>query len=201
MFYDEFNNLIDINSIEKPEQDIANEYISENDVVLELGARYGTVSCIINNKLNNRKNQVVVEPDNRVWTALDNNKSLNNGEFHIIKGFISSKKLTLINTEYECWNGYASTSIDDPTSTIPSFTLKEVEEKYNLKFNVLVADCEGFLEIFFDENPDFIKQLRLVIFEADYSEKCNYEKIRNILSENSFKELLNGHQNIWYQKI
>jgi len=51
MYYDEFNNLIDINSIEKPEQDIANAYILENDVVLELGVRYGKVSCIINNKL------------------------------------------------------------------------------------------------------------------------------------------------------
>lgn len=63
-------NRIDINSIEKAEQDLAKKYILENDVVLELGARYGSVSCIINSKLNNKNNQVVVEPDERVWEAL-----------------------------------------------------------------------------------------------------------------------------------
>ncbi len=37
--------------MEKDEQDLANKYILEDDIVLELGARYGSVSCIINNKL------------------------------------------------------------------------------------------------------------------------------------------------------
>ena len=49
-FYDEHNNLIDNNSIEKPEQDLVNQYILEHDIVLELGARYGSVSCTINKK-------------------------------------------------------------------------------------------------------------------------------------------------------
>ena len=47
-------NKIDIDHVEKTEQDLANEYILENDVVLELGARYGSVSCVINSKLNNK---------------------------------------------------------------------------------------------------------------------------------------------------
>ena len=49
-FYDEHNNVIDNNSIEKPEQDLVNQYILEDDIVLELGARYGSVSCTINKK-------------------------------------------------------------------------------------------------------------------------------------------------------
>jgi len=199
LFYNEFNIIIDNDSVEKPEQDLANLYILETDVVLELGARYGTVSCVINNKLNNRQNQVVVEPDHRVWNALTYNKYNNNCDFHIVKGFISSKKLSLVNTEYECWNGYASTSIEDESSTIPSFTLDEIQNKYNLHFNVLVADCEGFLEIFFDENPNFINQLRLIIFEEDYPDKCNYEKVKEFLKNNSFYESLSGHQNVWYK--
>ena len=63
---DLYGNKVDIEHIEKHEQDLANEYILEDDVVLELGARYGSVSCIINSKLNNKNNQVVVEPDDRV---------------------------------------------------------------------------------------------------------------------------------------
>ena len=64
-------------------------------------------------------------------------------------------------------------------------------------FNVLVADCEGFLETFFEENPEFYDNLRLVIFEADYPDKCDYNKIRYALKVRGFIQTLNGHQNVW----
>ena len=182
--------------IEKQEQDLVNQYILENDVVLELGARYGSVSCTINKKLKDKNNQIVVEPDNRVWEALEYNKKLNNCDFHIIKGFISNQKLSLTNIN-ECLDGYGSTFIHDNNSNIPSYSLDEIIKKYNLTFNVLVADCEGFLEVFFDENPFFYDNLRLIIFEADYPEKCNYSKIKNKLDEMKFIKLLEGHQNVW----
>jgi FkbM family methyltransferase len=197
---DSKNNLINILSIEKEEQDLANQYILENDVVLELGARYGSVSCVINSKLNNKYNQVVVEPDNRVWTALENNKQQNNCYFNIVKGLISNKKLDLINLNV-CLGGYGSTFIENKNTIIPSYTLNEIKIQYNLNFNVLVADCEGFLEMFFDENPDFYDNIRLIIFEADYPEKCNYKKIRNTLSNKKFNEIVKGHQNVWIKKI
>lgn len=57
---DLYGNLVDIKHIDKHEQDLANEYILEDDIVLELGAPYCYVSCIINSKLNNKNNQVVV---------------------------------------------------------------------------------------------------------------------------------------------
>ena len=49
----------------------------------------------INNILNNKHNQVVVEPDDRVWNALEDNRHRNNCDFHIVKGFISNKNLDL----------------------------------------------------------------------------------------------------------
>lgn len=192
---DEYGRFVDIANMEKPEQDLAQYFIHENDTVFELGARYGSVSCIINHKLKNKRNQVVVEPDERVWDALERNKKVNNCEFHIVKGFVSNKKLGLTNLDN--YFGYGSTSIEQNDSTIPSYTMKEITDKYNLVFNVLVADCEGFLEIFFDENPNFYDTLRLIIFEADYTEKCNYNKIRNTLREKGFIEQIYGHQNLW----
>ena len=53
---DLYGNKVDIEHIEKHEQDLSKQYILENDIVLELGARYGSVSCVINSKLNNKKN-------------------------------------------------------------------------------------------------------------------------------------------------
>ncbi len=189
-------NVIDISKIEYVEQELAKQYILENDVVLELGARYGSVSCTINSKLNNKLNQVVVEPDERVWDALELNKSRNNCNFHIIKGFISNKKLDLTNLDV-CLGGYGATFIENNNTKIPSYSLNEIKQQFNINFNVLVADCEGFLEEFFDENPTFYDNLRLIIFEADYPQKCNYDKIRNTLANKNFKNLLSGHQNVW----
>jgi FkbM family methyltransferase len=200
-------NIIDMNGnkvntelMEKTEQDLANTYILENDIVLELGARYGSVSCIINSKLNNKQNQVVVEPDDRVWDALEKNKNNNNCYFNIVKGFISNKKLDLTNLD-NWFGGYGSTFIENNDTKIPSYSLDEIKKKYNLNFNVLVADCEGFLEVFFDENPDFYDNLRLIIFEADYPEKCNYNKIKNKLLEKQFIKILEGHQNVWIKNM
>jgi len=180
---------------EKEEQELARKYIQENDVVLELGARYGSVSCIINSKLRCKTNQVSVEPDDRVWASLDRNKKANGCEFNIINGFISNKKLglTTMNSVY----GYGTSSVENSESKIPSFTLEEITDKYKLKFNVLVADCEGFLETFFDENPKFYDTLRMVMFEADCPHKCNYDTIRNALKQRGFTEELGGFQNVW----
>lgn len=191
---DQYGNQVDINNLEVKEQDLVRQYIMKNDIVLELGARYGSVSCIINSKLINKENHIVVEPDSRVWEALERNKTANHCGFYIVKGFISNKKLNLINLDVY-YGGYGATFIESETTTIPSFTLNEVSR--GLKFNVLVADCEVFLERFFDENPSFHDNLRLVIFEADYPDKCNYEKIRKTLKEKGFKEILGGFQNVW----
>jgi FkbM family methyltransferase len=197
LILDENNKAIDTNNIEKHEQDLANQYILDDDIVLELGARYGSVSCIINSKLSNKKNQVVVEPDERVWEALDKNRVNNNCEFHIVKGFISNKKLDLTNKQ-DFHGGYGSTYIESADSNINSYSLNEIKINYNINnFNVLVADCEGFLERFFDENPLFYDTLRLIIFEADYTEKCNYDKIKQNLRDKCFRNVLEGHQNVW----
>ena len=196
---DENDKIIDISRVEKPEQDLANQYILEDDVVLELGARYGSVSCVINSKLKNKSNQVVVEPDDRVWGALQKNKERNDCYFNIVNGFVSNKKLGLINLDVYI-NGYGSTFVEDTNTKIPSYTLDEIKQKYNLNFNVLIADCEGFLEVFFDENPTFYDNLRLFMFEADYEEKCNYHKIRSTLAHKNFMCLLQGHQNVWIKR-
>jgi len=197
--YDEYNNFVDTENMEVEEQKLAKYYILPDDVVLELGGRYGSVSCIINSKLNNKTNEVVVEPDQRVWDALEKNRNRNNCQFHIVKGFISNKKLDLTNLD-DYHGGYGSTFIENNESKIPSYSLSEIKQKYKLNFNVLVADCEGFLEVFFDENPDIYQDLRLIIFEADYCDKCDYAKIKNNLRDKGFRCLLDSHQNVWIKK-
>ena len=186
--------LFDHTQMEIKEQLQANTYIESDCIVLELGARYGTVSCVINKKLSHPLNQVVVEPDERVWKVLEENMIQNECNFHIVKGFVSNTPMNLINHTNDL---YATTSIKSVSSSIKSYTLNEIETMYNLKFNTLVADCEGFLEQFFDENPHFYEQLNLVMFEKDFPDKCDYNKIKEKLLLHEFECIETGFQEVW----
>jgi hypothetical protein len=62
---------------------------------------------------------------------------------------------------------------------------------------VLVADCEGFLETFLDENPTIYDDIRLIIFEADYPDKSNYDSIYRNLKSKGFTQVVYGFQNVW----
>jgi FkbM family methyltransferase len=192
IYYDENDKIIDHNYFEKTEQEMANKYIKPDDVVLELGARYGTVSCAINKILNNKKNQVVIEPDNTVWNALEKNRKNNNCEFNIVKGFISNKKLGINK------NGYGTMGKEDELSDIKCYTLDEISSLYNLKFNVLVVDCEGCLCQFFNENEKILEDINLILFEADQTHVCDYDNVRQLLIKYKFMEIEGpGHQNAW----
>jgi len=199
IIYDENNNKIDIKIHERKEQSLVKQHIKPDDVVLELGARYGSVSCTINKILTNKKNQVSVEPDERVWKALLKNRKRNNCKFHIFNGFISNKKLSLTNKD--SFYGYGTTMISDENSTIPHISLRKLIKKYKLNFNVLIVDCEGCFESFIDENLSFLDNLRLIIYESDYPQKCDYNKIKNILLNKKFTNIdIWGNQHVWIKK-
>ena len=112
----------------------------------------------------------------------------------IYKGIVSSKNYELK------LNGYGSTI--DITNTItnmntintPNISLDGLQKLTGLTFNVLVADCEGFLETFLNENKVLYNQLNLIIFECDRPDVCNYALIKAELLTNGFVCLENDFQ-------
>jgi FkbM family methyltransferase len=194
-FIDENNKLIKNNILEAVEQEQAKKFITNECVVLELGARYGTVSCIISKQLSNPQNLVAVEPDSTVWNALETNMLNNFCNFHIIKGAVSNNPLKLMNPKPD--DKYAMQTVKDIDGSVTCYTLQEIQDKFNLKFNTLVADCEGFLETFFDENPHLYEQINLLLFEKDCPEICNYNKIIENLKRHRFTNLVSGFHEVW----
>ncbi len=199
-FYREDEYYVNHNQMERDEQLLAKKHIRPHHVVLELGARYGTVSYYINKNLKNPKNHVAVEPDSRIWEPLERNKKHHNCEFNIVKGFVSREKLGLDNMD--ACEGYGTTSKPDDNSQIPSYSLEEIEDKYDLSFNSLVADCEGYLETFLDENPKLYKCLEFIMYERDCATDCDYEKIERNLKENGFFSIKTSaiNQYIWKKR-
>ena len=153
-YYDENNKRINNKHHERFEQWTTNERITPDDVGLELGGRYGITACVINNKLENPKNHVVFEPDKNVIKSLIKNRKTHKSKFTIFNGIISEtpKKIN--------YNGFATTTerttLNDKNK-ITSWTLDEIMKLTKLNFNVLVADCEGCLCDFFNENINYIQ--------------------------------------------
>jgi FkbM family methyltransferase len=192
IIFDEHGERVNTAKFEYPEQVLAKKYINPTSCVLELGARYGSVSCTINKKLLNKHYQVSVEPDPLVWEALHKNLKLNNcARVNVHRGIVGKSSTTIIQ------EGYASYVVPSSTSDVSSLSVEDLQVKYGLKFDTLVADCEGFLETFFDEHPFMYDQLKMVIFEADAPQRCDYDKIRRQLILHGFNEIEKGFQNVY----
>jgi len=200
---EKYSNLVIYNEIgykvphleyERDEQLLASRYISPDDTVLELGARYGSVSCIINKILKNKTHQVAVEPDKTVWDVLERNKQENQCEFIIYKGIVSSKSYDLKLNGYGSTVDITNTITTMDTIQVDNISLDELQKRTGLKFNVLVADCEGFLEVFLKENDWLYDQLTCILFECDRPDVCNYNLIKAELVQRGFSVAENGFQ-------
>lgn len=197
IIYNESGKQIDTSIHESTEQLLSKTYISPYATVLELGARYGSVSCTINKKLYDKTRQVSVEPDARVWEALDKNIKLNGCNIKVHRGFVSKQPHYLVGDNYDKLNAYGTMSVPSKFGIAPSISVEDLQGQTGLVFDTLVADCEGFLEIFFEEHPFMYQQIHTIIFEADQAHRCDYEKIRNALKEHGFCEVVTGFQNVY----
>jgi FkbM family methyltransferase len=191
-YFNEKGEKIDNFKDEIEEQKDALTYIDANDVVLELGARYGTVSVTIAHKQNNNGNLVVVEPDSSIIPTLTKNRDINNANFTIVHGYISDKTKTFVD------NGYGSTMDESPdTNKDPlQITYSDFKKRYPFKFNVLVADCEGCLGEFLEMIGDDIYNYNKILFEGDQPHKCNYEEILKKLTSIGFEIVKKKFQDI-----
>lgn len=192
-FYDEHNNIIPHQNLEREEQLDVFTFLNKDSNVLELGARYGTVSCLINRILTNKENHVAVEPDTTVIEALTKNRDNQGCKFHIFNGIVSKKPVSLIPF------GYSSMTIpSESESDVPIISLNQLQEKHSLKFDVIVADCEGCMCQFVEEND--MSQFKSIFLEKDQCHMCDYEKVEAHLSSLGFLRIHN-HLNIVFRSV
>ena len=193
-YVDERGKQIDIKH-EREEQYVSHDYISPHNTVLELGARYGVVSCVINHKLEHPTHHVCLEPDTTVIESLVKNRASHRAHFRIVNGIISNKKNIALKP-----NGYASrvVSMSEGEQALPTYTVQQIEKQYKLKFDTLVADCEGCLCDFIHENHHFVThQLNNIMFEADLPHLCDYQNVRKCLDQAGFKVIVDGFVSFW----
>ena len=176
---------------EKEEQFLVRKYLPKNAQVLELGARYGTVSCVISEVLEDPTKHVAVEPDPSVIEALLYNRGENGGKFHIFNGIVSEHgcDLHFIDPKYE-FHEYGTYTKPSENPTVKNMTLQGIEKMYDVKFDCIVADCEGFFYDFVKENIDSLAKMRVLIYEQDgipWDEMSKkYQELDKILNSSGF---------------
>lgn len=191
IFYNEKNEKINHKIEEFEEQRIAYKFINKDDIVLELGGRYGSVSVVINKIVNNKNQHVVVDPDINIIPSLEKNRDLNNCNFTILPKFISNKNKKIV---YDGYGTRIEDNIDSNTDNNQSqISYNQFKEEFPQKFNVLVADCEGCLYDFLEIMGDDFNNLTKVIYEADQPHLCDYNKVKEkllnagfVLKDNNF---------------
>lgn len=85
---------------------------------------------------------------------------------------------------------------------------------YNINFDCLLADCEGFLLEFIKENEDFFDNLKCVIYEEDcminipinntfidYNEVEQFLTSKGFILEEIYKNKIGLDNKIWLKKL
>ena len=132
------------------EREIAHKYTRPHATVLEFGGGEGSVSVVIQKKLKNRKDHIVIQPRNdgiHGIEKLKKNKKACNSKFTIIDHILKpgeGKKL-----------------------------LKMVSKS----FDTMIVDCEGCLHKEFEKNPDLFKYITQIQVERDDEAARPYDKL------------------------
>lgn len=145
------------------------KWLPSNASVLEIGARYGSVSCVIAGMQHQSGKVVAVEADPTVWDALDKNLKRYACNVNVLKGVVGTTPVVsqvLGNGGYGSRTVPASIDASPTQQVVPAYPLAQVEETFKMHFDTLIVDCEGCLTTLLRENPELVVQVNMIIAEA-----------------------------------
>lgn len=170
---------------EYPEQLMASQYIKPTDKVLELGGNIGRNSVVIAKLLDNSSNLVTLECDSDIASQLTENRELNHLSFHIENSAISLRKLCQRGWDTSPYEG----NLPQGSKAVKNITFDELEKKYSITFDTLVADCEGALFYILQDFPTLLTNIQTIIMENDYTTLPPKLKVDEIIKANGFKRV------------
>lgn len=166
------------NLYESDERKLVKKYLEPQDKVLELGACVGVVSLTINSILNNKSNQISVEPNPQMFDYLMKNRANNNGKFYVETCIVSTSSSVDFSLGGDSFLG-SSTRGTQNIIQVKGQTLEDLENKY-FQFTALIMDIEGGEYEFFNSFDLSLSKVNLIIFETHVS--------KNMLNESQLKE-------------
>jgi FkbM family methyltransferase len=173
-------------SEEYPEQLMVAMFLPSNSKVLELGANIGRNSCVIASILDDSKNLVSLESCKETIFYLTKNRNKNRLHFNIENAALS--KVPLIQNG---WISIPSTEVLPGYFKVNTITFDQLQNKYKMKFDTLVVDCEGALYYILKDAPEILKDIQLIIIENDFTKASHYQYVFDLFKKNGFEIVFN----------
>ena len=183
--------------MEWDEWNLVRGLVRPNNVVLELGGRFGTTSCVLSEVTGNSGNVVAVEPDPKAHRHLLRNRNRHNCSFHIFRGTVGSVPIAMSSR----FGHYATqTQLARPGQrAVPNVDVATLEAKISKKIDTLLIDCEGCIESFFgggtgaggglSSNRRLLSQLSLILIEEDAPAQVDYRRWHAKLRRHGFERI------------
>jgi FkbM family methyltransferase len=166
---------------ELPEQHMSAMFIEPENKVLEIGGNIGRNSLVIASLLNNSSNLVSLESDPDIAQQLIENRDINNLHFHVEPFALSKRPLI-----QKGWDTIISDDILPGYKRINTIDFIDIQNKYKIKFDTLVVDCEGALYYILQDYPEILENIQIIIMENDYHNIQHKNYINLILDQNGF---------------
>jgi FkbM family methyltransferase len=151
---------------EAPERIATKRYVRRDVPVVEFGASLGVVSCLVNRRLRNRKNHVVVEANPALLPILTENRDRNRCEFDIVHGAAGAKGSTI--RFYIGSDALNSSSLarTERSVEVPVISLAEILKLRAFERCAVVCDIEGAeLQLLRSEIATFQERVEVFIVE------------------------------------
>ena len=175
--------------MEWDEWQLVNALVRPEDTVLELGARFGTTSCVLSKLTGNAGRVVAVEPDRSVHGKLIRNRDSHNCSFHIVTGVVGDAPLAL-SRRFGNYATQTQRARPGDRGVLPSISLAALEQHVGRPFTTLLLDCEGCIESFFvGSNRRLLSQLSMIIMEEDAPAQVNYSLWHERLRRHGFERV------------
>lgn len=177
------------------EQAMVVNFLDPDARVLELGSNIGRNTLMISCILNDPRNLVTVECNPFFVELLRNNRYANRLDFHIEAGALSYRKLMQstdncrFGSDAEAWEAIPAEELPDGYEWIPTVTFADVETKYDLRFDTLVADCEGALFYILQDDPELLTNITTIILESDFRVVEQKWAVEQIFAEYGFERV------------
>jgi FkbM family methyltransferase len=174
--------------MEWDEWNLVRGVVRSHNVVLELGGRFGTTSCVLAEQTGNSGNVVSVEPDLKVHRQLIHNRNRHNCSFHILQGIVGDTPIAMS----ERFGHYATQTrlAHAGEKALPSMDLRTLEMRIAKKFDTLLIDCEGCIDLFFlGSNRRLLNQVSMVIMEEDAPAQTDYYTWHHKLRRHGFERV------------
>lgn len=168
---------------EYPEQLLAVRYVDKDATVLELGGNVGRNSCTIASLLRDDRKLVSVESFAATANILCQNRDHNEFHFSVEAAALSRVPLAQSGWITIPYQGV----VPDGYTPVNTISFDDLEAKYHLTFDTIVADCEGALGQILRDDPMILRNIKTFIVENDYQVQGDKEYVDTLLAENGLK--------------